>query len=96
MLYEKLKEWNEENRGSRKQEEIPNTLSALESTKDQWSLTGEEMLQKVHLVMEHEENFKKEHIAWRRRSRKTGDKNTKYFHRMAIAHKRFNPLMSYR
>ncbi|KAG5583261.1 hypothetical protein H5410_053888 [Solanum commersonii] len=75
---------------------VPNTLSALESTKDQRSFTGEEMLQKVHLVMEHEENFKKEHIAWRRRSRKTGDKNTKYFHRMAIAHKRFNLLMSSR
>ncbi|KAG5583250.1 hypothetical protein H5410_053877, partial [Solanum commersonii] len=60
LLREKLKEWNEENRGSRKQEEIPNTLSALESTKDQWRLTGEEMLQKVHqdaLVISGEEQI---------------------------------------
>lgn len=43
--------------------------------------------------MEFGEVTKREEIAWRQRSwLKNGDKNTKFFHRMANVHKRFNSV----
>lgn len=55
-------------------------------------MTDDELLQKVHLSKELDEASRNEEIAWRQRSRiqwlKHGDKNTKYFHRMATTHKR--------
>lgn len=61
-------------------------------------MSEDELLQKLHLSMEFEEVTKSEEIAWRQRSRvqwlKQGDKNTIYFHRIAIAHKEFNTIDS--
>lgn len=71
-------------------------LVFLEKIQEQRILTDDELLQKVHLSREFDEASRNEEIAWRQRSRiqwlKHGDKNTKYFHRMATAHKRINSI----
>lgn len=44
--------------------------------------------------MEFEDVARKDELAWKQRSRiqwvKQGDKNTRFFHRIATSHKRFN------
>ncbi|WMV38706.1 hypothetical protein MTR67_032091 [Solanum verrucosum] len=98
MLKQKLKEWRMTHRNDwkRKKEEILQQLAEMEKTQELRLLSEDELLQKVHLAMEFEEVAKQEEIAWRQRSRiqwlKKGDKNTKFFHRVATAHKRFNSI----
>lgn len=71
-------------------------LADLEKIQEQRVLSEDEIIQKMHLSMEFEEVSKNEEIAWRQRSRvqwlKQGDKNTKCFHKIATAHKRFNSI----
>ena len=94
LLKGKLKQWGYENKVNWKQqkEEILNQIACLEKIQEQRILTDDELLQKVHLSKELDEASRNEEIAWRQRSRiqwlKHGDKNTKYFHRMATTHKR--------
>ena len=53
---------------------------------------------KAQWAMEYEETVRNKEIYWRQRSRiqriKEGDKNTKYFPRMATARKRINTIDS--
>ncbi|WMV55130.1 hypothetical protein MTR67_048515, partial [Solanum verrucosum] len=74
---------------------IPYKLAALEAIQEQRALTDDEALQKSNLAIEFEEVARNEEIAWRRIKNtmvETGDKNTKYFHRIATAHKRVNSI----
>lgn len=59
-------------------------------------LTEEEIQTEAGLMLEYEELIKREEIAWRQRSRalwlKEWDRNTKFFHKVANAHKRYNSI----
>ncbi|WMV20014.1 hypothetical protein MTR67_013399 [Solanum verrucosum] len=94
FLKKKLKEWSKENRGNWRvrKEHLLEQIGRLEDIQEHRALTDDEQLLKAHIAMEYEE------IHWRQRSIiqwiKNGDKNTKFFHRMAISHKRNNTIES--
>ncbi|WMV18956.1 hypothetical protein MTR67_012341, partial [Solanum verrucosum] len=80
------------------------TEGFLERVKEWWTsltfnlrtLNVEEIHSKAELLLEFENIAKYEEISWRQRSRvnwlKQGDNNTKFFHRTANAHKRYNSI----
>ncbi|XP_015169579.1 uncharacterized protein, partial [Solanum tuberosum] len=94
----KLKDWSVSTYGNleKRKKEMLNRVHEFDNIQQSRHLTEEETLQKASVVKEFEEYAKKEEIAWRQRSRtlwiKQGDKNTKFFQRMANAHKRFNHI----
>ncbi|WMV33006.1 hypothetical protein MTR67_026391 [Solanum verrucosum] len=98
LLKVKLKEWSKaihENLGMQKQS-ILNQLAELDLMQDQRILSDDESYLRVVLTVEFEENAKREEVAWRQRSRalwlKEEDMNTKFFHRTANCHKRYNNI----
>ena len=71
-------------------------LSVLELTEDSRVLLEEERLELERVQGELEKATLMEEICWRQKSRvlciREGDKNTKFFHRIANPHRRFNSI----
>ena len=92
-----LKRWNVEEFGNveEKGKKLWSDLRGLETVEESRILTVEEKLDKERIRGELEK-MTLEEISWRQKSRvfciKEGDRNTKFFHRMANSHRRFNSI----
>lgn len=93
----KLREWSKSNQGNLKVQKsnLLNQLAVFDKILESRNLTKEELVEKAFVLMKYE-LLKNEEEAWRQRSRATwlneGDKNTKFFHKTANAHKRCNNI----
>uniref|UniRef100_A0A2N9J257 Reverse transcriptase domain-containing protein n=1 Tax=Fagus sylvatica TaxID=28930 RepID=A0A2N9J257_FAGSY len=79
-------------------ERVQGMLIALDAVADTRHLTGEELNNRVRIVADLERTSLLEEISWRQKSRalwlKEGDKNTKFFHRLANSNRRYNTISS--
>lgn len=68
----------------------------LESKENQGLLTAEDRTYRLSIKADLEKTMRLDEISWRQKSRvqwlKEGDKNTKFFHRIANAHCRNNHI----
>ncbi|WMV13881.1 hypothetical protein MTR67_007266 [Solanum verrucosum] len=97
-LKHKLKEWSRSEQGNlgQQRKSLLEKLAAMENIATDRGLTEDEATEKARLLLNLEDLIKNEEIYWRQRSRsiwlKEGDKNTKFFHKIANAHKRYNNI----
>ncbi|WMV46111.1 hypothetical protein MTR67_039496 [Solanum verrucosum] len=94
----KLKEWKQEEGGNLgiQRRRLLEQLAELDTERVNRTLTVEETTKKAAVLLEYEELVKKEEVSWRQKLGvlwlKEGDKNTKFFHKMANAHRRYNNI----
>ena len=97
-----LKKWNVEVFGhvQNRRRQAMDELNVLDVEEESRPLSSEERSQKIRLVEDLEKSFLQEEISWRQKSRalwlQEGDKNTKFFHRIANSHRRYNSISSLR
>ena len=93
-----LKKWNEEEFGNVESRmcKLWKDLNDLDLIADCRPLTDEEILEKDWLRTELEKVTLMEEICWRQKSKalwiREGDRNSKFFHRIANSHRRFNTI----
>ncbi|XP_059284835.1 uncharacterized protein LOC132038130 [Lycium ferocissimum] len=97
-LKTKLKEWSKSEHGNlgSQRKNLLRKMVELDAVLEDRMLTEEETVRKASMLMEYEELIKNEEISWRQRSislwLKEGDRNMKFSHKMANAHKRYNNI----
>ena len=98
LLKNDLKKWNVEVFGNVEErgKQLWKDLSVLVTIEDSRGLTEEEKLELERIRGELEKASLLEEICWRQKSRvlciREGDRNTKFFHRIANSHRRFNSI----
>ena len=95
-----LKKWNEEVFGNVgvKRNQPMSELIELDAVAETQHLTGEETNKRVLIVVDLKRTSLLEEISWRQKSRalwlREGDKNTKFFHRLANSNRWYNSISS--
>ena len=80
----------------RQKKQLLEELKTLDAKEGDFGLSNGEKCHKAELRSQVEHLLSLEKISWRQKSRmlciKKGDNNTKFFHKMANSHRRFNHL----